>query len=188
MSRRPCMAHKRNAMATLGVTKKIGSKPAPKAGARVEIAEKSASKASGANPQISPLTPKIFANLPPLAGVRLATGQAGIKYRDRPDVLFMVLAPGTQVAGVLTKSKTSSAPVDWCRKLLPTGTARVLVVNSGNANAFTRRAGADSVREVAESAAGGAGCRATEGFLASTGGLAEPLPYQKITRILGPLA
>ena len=64
-------------MATLGVTKKIGSKPAPKAGARVEIAEKSASNASGANPQISPLTPKSFANLPPLAGVRLATGQAG---------------------------------------------------------------------------------------------------------------
>ena len=81
-------------MATLGVTKKIGSKPAPKAGARVEIAEKSASNASGANPQISPLTPKSFANLPPLAGVRLATGQAGIKYRDRADVLaFQIQRP-----------------------------------------------------------------------------------------------
>ncbi len=175
-------------MATLGVTKKNGSKPASKAGARSEIAEKSLSKASGLGPQISPLAPKIFANLPPLAGVRLATGQAGIKYRDRPDVLFMVLAPGTQVAGVLTKSKTASAPVDWCRKLLPTGTARVLVVNSGNANAFTGRAGADSVREVAESAAGVVGCRANEVFLASTGVIGEPLPYQKITRILGQLA
>jgi glutamate N-acetyltransferase/amino-acid N-acetyltransferase len=134
------------------------------------------------------LAPKSFANLPPLAGVRLATGQAGIKYRDRADVLFMVLAPGTQVAGVLTKSKTSSGPVDWCRKLLPAGTARVLVVNSGNANAFTGRAGADSVREVAESAAGVVGCRANEVFLASTGVIGEPLPYQKITRILGQLA
>src|SRR5882672_4544590 len=188
MSRRPCMAGKRNAMATLGVTKKIGSKPAPRSGVRVEPAEKSSSKVSGANPQTSPLTPKSFANLPPLAGVRLATGQAGIKYRDRPDVLFIVLAPGTQVAGVLTKSKTSSAPVDWCRKLLPGGTARVLVVNSGNANAFTGRAGADAVREVAESAAGVVGCRANEVFLASTGVIGEPLPYQKITRILGQLA
>ena len=174
-------------MATLGVTKKIGSKPAPKTGARVEIPEKS-SKPSGAGPQISPLAPKSFANLPPLAGVRLATGQAGIKYRDRADVLFMVLAPGTQVAGVLTKSKTSSAPVDWCRKLLPGGAARVLVVNSGNANAFTGRAGADAVREIAESAAGVVGCRANEVFLASTGVIGEPLPYQKITRILGQLA
>src|SRR5258706_3385499 len=188
MSRRPCMARKRNAMATLGVTKKIGSKPAPRGGVRVEPAEKSSSKVSGANPQISPLTPKSFANLPPLAGVRLSTGQAGIKYRDRADVLFMVLAPGTQIAGVLTKSKTSSAPVDWCRKLLPGGTARVLAVNSGNANAFTGRAGADSVREIAESAAGVVGCRANEVFLASTGVIGEPLPYQKITRILGQLA
>src|SRR5260221_14474240 len=102
MSLRPCMAGKRNAMATLGVTKKIGGKPGPRGGVRVEPAEKS-SKVSGANPQTSPLTPKSFANLPPLAGVRLATGQAGIKYRDRADVLFMVLAPGTQIAGVLTK-------------------------------------------------------------------------------------
>src|ERR1700704_3825838 len=181
------MARKRNAVATLGATKKIRTKAAPKGGARVELAEKSSPK-DNAGAQISPLVPKSFANLPPLAGVQLATGQAGIKYRDRADVLFMVLAPGTQVAGVLTKSKTASAPVDWCRKLLPGGTARVLVVNSGNANAFTGRAGADAVREVAESAAGVVGCRANEVFLASTGGIGEPLPYQQITRILSQLA
>jgi glutamate N-acetyltransferase/amino-acid N-acetyltransferase len=181
------MARKRNAMATLGATKKIGSKPAPRSGVRVEPAEKP-SKVRGAGSQISPLAPKNFANLPPLAGVRLTTGQAGIKYRDRADVLFMVLAPGTHVAGVLTKSKTSSAPVDWCRKLLPAGTARVLVVNSGNANAFTGRAGIEAVREVAESTAGAVGCRANEVFLASTGVIGEPLPFQKITRILGQLA
>src|SRR6267142_1453313 len=179
------MARKRNAMATLGATKKIRTKAAPKGGGRGELAEKSSPKDIGAGPSTSPLAPKTFANLPPLAGVRLSTGQAGIKYRDRPDVLFMVLAPGTQIAGVLTKSKTASAPVDWCRKLLPGGTARVLVVNSGNANAFTGRAGADAVREVAESAAGVVGCRANEVFLASTGVIGEPLPYQKITRILG---
>ncbi len=188
MSRRSDMAPKRIAMATLGGIKKVRSKPAPKAGARAESAEKSPSKEGAAGPQTSPLAPKSFASLPPLAGVRLATGQAGIKYRDRSDVLLMVLAPNTQIAGVLTKSKTASAPVDWCRKLLPGGMARVLVVNSGNANAFTGRAGADAVRETAESAAGVVGCRATEVFLASTGVIGEPLPYQKITRILGQLA
>jgi glutamate N-acetyltransferase/amino-acid N-acetyltransferase len=134
------------------------------------------------------LAPSKFASLPPLAGVRLATGRAGIKYRDRTDVLMMVLAPNTQVAGVFTKSKTASAPVDWCRKHLPGGTARALIVNSGNANAFTGKAGADGVREVAESAAGVVGCRAQEVFLASTGVIGEPLPYQKITRILSQVA
>src|SRR5687767_10271294 len=77
----------------------------------------------------SPLAPRTTANLPPLAGVRLATGKAGIKYPDRTDVLMLVLAPGTQVAGVFTQSKTASAPVDWCRRNLPGGTARALVVN-----------------------------------------------------------
>ncbi len=136
----------------------------------------------------SPLAPKTTVNLPPLAGVRLATGKAGIKYRDRTDVLMVVLAPGTHVAGVLTQSKTASAPVDWCRRYLPAGAARVLVVNSGNANAFTGKAGLDGVREVAESAAGVVGCRAQEVFVASTGVIGEPLPYQKITRVLGQLA
>jgi glutamate N-acetyltransferase/amino-acid N-acetyltransferase len=139
-------------------------------------------------PLRSPLAPKTFASLPPLAGVRLATAQAGIKYRDRTDVLLVVMAPGTQIAGVLTKSKTSSAPVDWCRRQLPAGTARVLVVNSGNANAFTGKAGVDSVVAIAESAAGVVGCRAQEVFLASTGVIGEPLPPNKITRVLGQLA
>jgi glutamate N-acetyltransferase/amino-acid N-acetyltransferase len=136
----------------------------------------------------SPLAPKTTVNLPPLAGVRLATGKAGIKYRDRTDVLMMVLAPGTHVAGVFTQSKTASAPVEWCRRQLAAGVARVLVVNSGNANAFTGKAGQDGVREVAESAAGVVGCRAQEVFMASTGVIGEPLPYQKINRILGQLA
>ncbi len=136
----------------------------------------------------SPLAPKSFAQLPPLAGVRLATGQAGIKYRDRTDVLLAVLAAGTQVAGVFTKSKTSAAPVDWCRKLLEAGTARALVVNSGNANAFTGRAGVEGARRVAEAAAATIGAQAQEVFVASTGVIGEPLPHEKITRILGGLA
>ncbi|HEY5083926.1 MAG TPA: bifunctional ornithine acetyltransferase/N-acetylglutamate synthase, partial [Rhizomicrobium sp.] len=137
---------------------------------------------------ISPLAPKSFAHLPPLAGVRLATGEAGIKYKDRTDVLLAILAPGTEVAGVFTRSKTASAPVEWCRTLLKRGQARALVVNSGNANAFTGQAGQAGVRAVAEAAAAVVGCKASEVFLASTGVIGEPLPSEKITKILSKVA
>jgi glutamate N-acetyltransferase/amino-acid N-acetyltransferase len=182
------MARKRTAMATQGGAK-TRTKAMPKAVAKekLQVAKPAAAKRAVEAPLKSPLAPKSFASLPPLAGVRLATGQAGIKYRNRTDVLFMVLAPGTQVAGVFTKSRMASAPVDWCRKQLPGGIARALIVNSGNANAFTGRAGADAVRAVAESAAGVVGCRAQEVFVASTGVIGEPLPHGKITRILSDL-
>ena len=136
----------------------------------------------------SPLAPKVLARLPPLGGVRLATGVAGIRSRDRSDVLLVTLAPGTQVAGVFTKSKTASAPVEWCRAGLANRTARALVVNSGNANAFTGKAGTEATSFVATSAAAAIGCRARDVFLASTGVIGEPLPFQKITRILTRLA
>jgi glutamate N-acetyltransferase/amino-acid N-acetyltransferase len=138
--------------------------------------------------EVSPLAPKTFASLPPLAGVRLGTGEAGVRYKDRTDVLLALFAPGTQVAGVFTKSKTASAPVEWCRQNLKGGSARALVVNSGNANAFTGKAGLEGVRTVAMSAAGIAGCKAQEVFVASTGVIGEPLPADKITRILGSVA
>ena len=141
-----------------------------------------------AEPHQSPLAPKTFARLPPLAGVRMATGAAGIRYRGRSDVLMVLLASGTQAAGVFTRSKTASAPVEWCKAQLARGTARALVVNSGNANAFTGRAGRDTTREVAESAAAIVGCQSHEVFLASTGVIGEPLPAQRITRVLGTLA
>ncbi len=143
---------------------KSRGKSAPKKTARAPVPANNTLQPDGA--LRSPLAPKIFANLPPLAGVRLATGQAGIKYRGRTDLLMVVLAPGSQVAGVFTQSKTASAPVEWCRRHLAGGAARVLVVNSGNANAFTGRVGQESVREVAESAAGVVGCRAQEVFTA----------------------
>ncbi|HKD48693.1 MAG TPA: bifunctional glutamate N-acetyltransferase/amino-acid acetyltransferase ArgJ [Rhizomicrobium sp.] len=138
--------------------------------------------------QASPLAPKSFAHLPPLAGVRLATGAAGIKYKNRTDVLLAVLAPGTEVAGVFTLSKTASAPVEWCRSQLKGGQARALVVNSGNANAFTGQAGQAGTRAVAEAAAAVVDCRASDVFLASTGVIGEPLPSEKITRILAKVA
>ena len=134
--------------------------------------------------KVSPLAPKSHPKLPPLAGVRLATVAAGVRYQQRTDVLLALLAPGTQAAGVLTTSKTASAPVLWCRKHLARGLARCLVVNSGNANAFTGKAGFDGVREIADSAAAIFGCKPSEVFLASTGVIGEPLPTHKITAVL----
>jgi len=145
-----------------------------------------ATKAAGSS--ISPLAPKILQRLPPLAGVRLSTGAAGVRYKDRTDVLLAVLSPGTQVAGVFTKSKTASAPVEWCKTNLRTGSARALVVNSGNANAFTGRAGYEGAQQIAQSAAAIVGCRAAEVFMASTGVIGEPLAAGRITKILGALA
>ena len=136
---------------------------------------------------VSPLAPKAFPKLPPLAGVRLATTAAGVRYKERTDVLLALLAPGTQVAGVFTTSKTASAPVLWCRDKLKGGEARVLVVNSGNANAFTGKAGQEGVRAIAEEAAAAAHCRAQEVFMASTGVIGEPLPAEKITKVLARL-
>ena len=146
-----------------------------------------ASKGLAVSPLVSPLAPKTFPKLPPLAGVRLASVAAGVRYAQRTDVLLALLAPGTQVAGVFTISKTASAPVLWCRDKLKGGEARVLVVNSGNANAFTGKAGQDGVREIANEAAAVARCRPEEVFMASTGVIGEPLPTQKITKVLAGL-
>jgi glutamate N-acetyltransferase/amino-acid N-acetyltransferase len=86
---------------------------------------------------VSPLAPTEVPDMPVIAGVRLATAAAGIRYKGRTDVLLAIMDKGTNVAGVFTKSKCPSAPVEWCRARLPKGQARALVVNSGNANAFT---------------------------------------------------
>jgi glutamate N-acetyltransferase / amino-acid N-acetyltransferase len=148
---------------------------------------KSAKGTPNAAHPVSPLAPKAFPKLPPLAGVRLATAAAGVRYKDRTDVLLALLAPGTQAAGVFTTSKTSSAPVLWCRDKLKGGEARVLVVNSGNANAFTGKSGQEGVRAIAEEAAASARCRPQEVFMASTGVIGEPLPAEKITKVLASL-
>src|SRR3954462_513179 len=108
---------------------------------------------------VSPLAPTSTPTLPPIAGVRLATAEAGIRYKGRTDVLYVALDEGTEVAGVFTRSRCPSAPVDWCRANLAGGKARALVVNSGNANAFTGMRGRATVELTAEIAAEAAGCR-----------------------------
>ena len=124
---------------------------------------------------ISPLAPKHVPDLPPIEGVRLATAAAGIRYQGRTDVLLAVFDKGTAAAGVLTRSKCPSAPVEWCRAKLGAGRARALVVNSGNANAFTGKTGRDAVKFTADLAAKAARCKPGEVFLASTGVIGEPL-------------
>jgi glutamate N-acetyltransferase / amino-acid N-acetyltransferase len=133
---------------------------------------------------VSPLAPKTYPDLPPIAGVRFATAEAGIKYKNRTDVLLMVFDEGTTAAGVLTRSKCSSAAVDWCRANLPGGVARGLVVNSGNANAFTGVKGRQSVEMTADIAARALGCSTGEIFLASTGVIGEPLDAGKFAGVL----
>jgi glutamate N-acetyltransferase/amino-acid N-acetyltransferase len=137
---------------------------------------------------ISPLAPSIYPQLVPIEGVRLATAEAGIRYQNRTDVLLAVFDPGTQVAGVLTRSKCPSAAVDWCRAHLPRGTARALVVNSGNANAFTGKAGAASVKLTAEFAAQAVGASPKEILVASTGVIGEPLDARKFDGVLAQLS
>ena len=133
---------------------------------------------------ISPLAPKHVPELPAIAGVRLATAQAGIRYAGRTDVLLALFTAGTSVAGVFTKSKCPSAPVEWCRAHLKPGKARALVVNSGNANAFTGKSGKAATKLTADIAAKATGCKPSEIFLASTGVIGEPLDATKFAPVM----
>jgi len=134
---------------------------------------------------VSPLAPQTIAELAPIKGVRLAALACGLRYQGRDDLMLAELAPGTTVAGVFTRSLTASAPVLWCRHALTGGKARLLVVNSGNSNAFTGRAGVASVSRTVASAAAAIGCTETEIFVASTGTIGVPLDDGKITALLG---
>lgn len=132
---------------------------------------------------ISPLAPKRLAKMAPIAGVRLGVAEAGIKFRGRPDVMVMVFDAPTSVAGVFTQSKCASAPVEVCRQHLPQGSARVLVVNAGNANAFTGLKGRETTAMEVDYASKAVGCAPHEVFLASTGVIGEPLD----ARIFAPM-
>ena len=132
----------------------------------------------------SPLAPALQAALPPIAGVKLGACRANIRYKDRTDLLLVELSEGTTVAGVFTKSKAPSAPIDWCRASLPHGMARALVVNSGNANAFTGKRGVAAVEGTAKAVKALLGCADHEIYLASTGVIGEPLPHEKIEAAL----
>jgi glutamate N-acetyltransferase/amino-acid N-acetyltransferase len=135
-------------------------------------------------PAVSPLAPARFPELPPIAGVRLAACEAGVRYKGRTDLMLADLAPGSTVAGVFTQSQMPGQPVIWCRQCLPHGKIRAIVVNSGNANVFTGRAGWQVVESTAAAAARLLDCASKEVYIASTGVIGEPPLADVITAAL----
>ncbi|MEO1120613.1 MAG: bifunctional glutamate N-acetyltransferase/amino-acid acetyltransferase ArgJ [Pseudomonadota bacterium] len=141
-------------------------------------------------PARSPFAPDRFPDLPEIDGVRIATSAAGVKYKKRLDVMLAEVAKGSAIAGVFTKSRTRAAPVLWCEEKLAalktktiSGPAAILV-NAGNANAFTGDNGRKAVEETALSLTSALGVKTNHVFLASTGVIGEPLPYERITKRL----
>lgn len=139
---------------------------------------------------VSPLAPPSFPDLPVVKGARFAAAAAGVKYRDRPDVMLAVLDPGSVVAGVFTKSATRSANVLDCQDKIdksdPSGAA--IIVNSGNSNAFTGRAGDASVKAICDEVANVTNLPASRVFTSSTGVIGERLPHDRITAKVAELA
>jgi glutamate N-acetyltransferase / amino-acid N-acetyltransferase len=134
---------------------------------------------------VSPLAPARFPDLPQIAGVEFAAVEAGVRYKNRKDVMLVRLAPGTAMAGVFTRSTTRSACVRDCQDKLamkvPVGAGAAIVVNSGNSNAFTGKVGDQAVAEVTGGVATALGLPASRVFSSSTGVIGEPLPYETIT-------
>ncbi len=127
------------------------------------------------SPSISPLAPKQRPQMPALRGVKLGSIAAGLKYKGRKDLAVIHFDTPASIAGVLTNSQCPSAPVDWCRKHLPGGSVKCIVINSGNANAFTGKKGTQAVMLTAAAAAEVFNCTLEQVFLASTGVIGEPL-------------
>lgn len=165
-------------------------KAAKKAAKKAKKAEKKAQAAKEV--LVSPLAPERFPDLPVIKGVRFAAGSAGIKYQDRTDVTLISLPPGTAIAGAFTRSSTRAASILDCQEKL-TGTqdtdgGAAIIVNSGNANAFTGAEGQRAVDAVTDAVAQALGVPARRVFSSSTGVIGEPLPAQKITAVVDELA
>jgi len=147
-----------------------------------------------AGPATSPFAPKAFPALPPVGGVRLSSAAAGVRYQNRADVMLAELAAGSVVAGTFTRSETRSAPVLWCQERIaalaakPAAGTLAIVVNSGNANAFTGRHGRQAVETVMQATGRVLGVPAGNVFMASTGVIGEPLAAERVTAKLEELA
>nr|WP_216598254.1 bifunctional glutamate N-acetyltransferase/amino-acid acetyltransferase ArgJ [Ruegeria sp. HKCCD6119] len=128
------------------------------------------------------MAPASFPELPAIDGVRFATVEAGVRYQGRTDVMLAVLDPGTSVAGVFTRSATRAAPVLNCQKKIggPSDGPAAILVNSGNANAFTGHYGQTSVAEVTQAVSKATGVPVERVFTSSTGVIGEPLPHDRI--------
>ena len=138
----------------------------------------------------SPLAPASFPDLPVVGGVRFAATAAGVRYKNRTDVMLAVLDPGSVVAGVFTRSATRSAPVLDCEAKIgqdsPDGAA--ILVNSGNSNAFTGKNGEIATKAVTAATAQAVNLPEARVFTSSTGVIGESLPHDRITAKLEELA
>ncbi|MEM7667542.1 MAG: bifunctional glutamate N-acetyltransferase/amino-acid acetyltransferase ArgJ [Pseudomonadota bacterium] len=176
---------KRGKSDTRKLAKKISKRREKLAGLMAEI--DALEIEAGLATKASPLAPAAFPALPPVTGVRLATCSAGIKYNGRDDVMLAELAAGTVVAGTFTRSGTRAAPVIWCEDRIaalqakPSARKHAILVNAGNANAFTGRGGMESVNKVIAATAKSLGVPKGNVFMASTGVIGEPLPHDLIT-------
>ena len=129
----------------------------------------------------SPLAPDSFPHLPAIDGLGLAVAASGAKYKGRDDLLLMTLCESATVAGVFTRSDTAAAPVQWCRDHIVSGTARAILTNAGNANAFTGQHGENSVSQTVTALGEVLHCAAGDILLASTGVIGEPLDTTILT-------
>jgi glutamate N-acetyltransferase / amino-acid N-acetyltransferase len=116
-----------------------------------------------------------------IKGLRISTANCGIKYKNRDDLLLVTFDETANVAGVFTQSSMPAASVVWCKKNIAAGSAKALVVNAGNANAFTGKAGEETVLKTAQSVVAGINCKESEVFISSTGVIGETLNAQLIT-------
>ena len=139
---------------------------------------------------VSPLAPAAFPDVPVVDGVTFATAAAGVKYQGRTDVMLARLTPGSVVAGAFTRSSTRAAPVLDCQEKIGKASTEgaAILVNSGNANAFTGRNGTASVAAITAAVAAACGVPAERVFTSSTGVIGEPLPHDRIITVLDQLA
>nr|WP_217355087.1 bifunctional glutamate N-acetyltransferase/amino-acid acetyltransferase ArgJ [Ruegeria arenilitoris] len=135
------------------------------------------------------MAPAAFPDLPVIDGVRFATVAAGVRYQGRTDVMLAVLDPGTAVAGVFTRSATRAAPVLDCQDKIggPSDGPAAILVNSGNANAFTGQYGRASVEQITAAVSQVTGVAQNRVFTSSTGVIGEPLPHDRIVARLDEL-
>ncbi|SMO83175.1 bifunctional glutamate N-acetyltransferase/amino-acid acetyltransferase ArgJ [Paracoccus laeviglucosivorans] len=162
-------------------------------GTRVEAVTKAVvAKTTKKAKAVSPLAPESFPELPVIAGAEFAAGAAGVKYQGRTDVMLVRLAAGTAIAGAFTKSSTRAASILDCQAKLSgkqeTGQGAAIIVNSGNANAFTGKNGQESVDKVTGGVASALSIPRDRVFSSSTGVIGEPLPAERITAVIGQLA
>ena len=139
--------------------------------------------------KVSPLAPASFPDLPVIGGVAFATAAAGVKYQGRTDVMLAELAPGTTIAGVFTRSKTRAAPVLDCQSKIggASEAGAAILVNSGNANAFTGRNGIVAVEAITSAVAQTCDIPQSRVFTSSTGVIGEPLPHERVTAVIDDL-